>query len=315
MVTVHEGLSAGRSPSARAGERDHRRPGGADGRPRRAWSSARSATTCRVALVVSLASFALATRRGRRPGGPPHRDGQPLRRALRHGDRRRAAARAQHLRRPRPRAVGAGHRPGPLRLPRREGAPALVAGAGAAAAVVQGRRRTPGRRARGGRVGSAARPGRDRRALAGRPGPADRVVRPRGVGCCGGCAAAPRPALGDPADRAAGLPVVWAVLVAPDEIGALSPAAFARIPLEGLVLVGLVLLLPTRPAAWLATGAGLALGAAHRAQAPRPRRLGRLRPALRPARRPGLRRRRACRSCATRSARPTPTPSPSSPCC
>ena len=55
--------------------------------------------------------------------------------------------------------------------------------------------------------------------------------------------------------------VVWAVLVAPDEIGALSPAAFARIPLEGVVLVGLVLLLPTRPAAWLASGAGLALGA------------------------------------------------------
>ncbi len=55
--------------------------------------------------------------------------------------------------------------------------------------------------------------------------------------------------------------VVWAVLVAPDEIGALSPAAFARIPLEGVVLVGLVLLLPARPAAWLATGAGLALGA------------------------------------------------------
>jgi hypothetical protein len=54
--------------------------------------------------------------------------------------------------------------------------------------------------------------------------------------------------------------VVWAVLVAPDEVAAVSPAAFARIPLEGLVLVGLVLLLPSRPAVWLATGAGLALG-------------------------------------------------------
>ena len=54
--------------------------------------------------------------------------------------------------------------------------------------------------------------------------------------------------------------VVWAVLVAPDEIGALAPAAFARIPVEGLVLVGLVLLLPVRPAAWVATGAGLLLG-------------------------------------------------------
>jgi hypothetical protein len=54
--------------------------------------------------------------------------------------------------------------------------------------------------------------------------------------------------------------VVWTVLVAPDEVGALSPAAFARIPLEGLVLVGLLLLLPPRPAAWLAGVAGLALG-------------------------------------------------------
>ncbi|HET9997101.1 MAG TPA: CDP-alcohol phosphatidyltransferase family protein [Nocardioides sp.] len=54
--------------------------------------------------------------------------------------------------------------------------------------------------------------------------------------------------------------VVWAVLVAPDEVAAVSPAAFARIPLEGLVLVGLGLLLPSRPAVWLATGAGLALG-------------------------------------------------------
>ena len=54
--------------------------------------------------------------------------------------------------------------------------------------------------------------------------------------------------------------VVWAVLVAPDEVGALSPAAFARIPVEALVLVGLVLVLPARPAAWLATSAGLLLG-------------------------------------------------------
>ena len=54
--------------------------------------------------------------------------------------------------------------------------------------------------------------------------------------------------------------LVWAVLVAPDEIGALSPAAFARIPLEGLVLVALVLLLPARPAAWLAGTAGAFVG-------------------------------------------------------
>lgn len=54
--------------------------------------------------------------------------------------------------------------------------------------------------------------------------------------------------------------VVWAVLVAPDEVGALSPAAFARIPLEGLLLLGLVLLLPARPATWVATAGGLVIG-------------------------------------------------------
>jgi hypothetical protein len=54
--------------------------------------------------------------------------------------------------------------------------------------------------------------------------------------------------------------VVWAVLVAPDEVGALSVAAFARIPLEGVLLVGLVLLLPSRPAGWVARAAGVALG-------------------------------------------------------
>ncbi len=53
---------------------------------------------------------------------------------------------------------------------------------------------------------------------------------------------------------------VWVVLVAPDEVGDLSPAAFARIPLEGLVLVALVLALPPRPATWLATMAGGLVG-------------------------------------------------------
>ncbi len=54
--------------------------------------------------------------------------------------------------------------------------------------------------------------------------------------------------------------VVWAVLVAPDEIGALSLEAFARIPVEGLVLAALVLALPSRPATWLATLAGVMVG-------------------------------------------------------
>ena len=54
--------------------------------------------------------------------------------------------------------------------------------------------------------------------------------------------------------------LVWAALVAPDNVSTFSPAAFARIPLEGLVLLGLVLLLPGRPSSWFTTAAGLVLG-------------------------------------------------------
>ena len=158
-----------------------------------------------VALVVALASVALAT--DAIDGQVARRTGtvEPLRRPLRHGDRRRAAAGAQHVRRPRRRPVGAGHRPGPLRLPGREGAPALVAGAGASAAVVQGRRRPAGRRAAGRRVGPAPRTGRRRCAPRG-PGPAGRVLRPRGLGPLARPAAAPPAALGHPADRPARVP-------------------------------------------------------------------------------------------------------------
>ena len=100
--------------------------------------------------------------------------------------------------------------------------------------------------------------------------------------------------------------VVWAVLVAPDEVGAVSPAAFARIPLEGLVLVGLVLLLPARPRGLAGDGSRPGARRADPPQGPRPRCLGRLRASLRPARRPRLRRRGACPSSATRWAPPTP---------
>ena len=54
--------------------------------------------------------------------------------------------------------------------------------------------------------------------------------------------------------------VVWAALVAPDDIASLSPAAFLRIPLEGLVLVALVLLLPPRVATLVVGVAGVFLG-------------------------------------------------------
>jgi phosphatidylglycerophosphate synthase len=54
--------------------------------------------------------------------------------------------------------------------------------------------------------------------------------------------------------------VVWVALVAPDQLSSVSPAAFARIPLEGLVLTGLVLLLPGRIGTWVTAGVGLLLG-------------------------------------------------------
>jgi phosphatidylglycerophosphate synthase len=54
--------------------------------------------------------------------------------------------------------------------------------------------------------------------------------------------------------------VVWAVLVAPARLDQFTPAAFARIPLEGLGLVAIGLLLPPRPRRIVATAVGLALG-------------------------------------------------------
>jgi phosphatidylglycerophosphate synthase len=54
--------------------------------------------------------------------------------------------------------------------------------------------------------------------------------------------------------------VVWVVLVAPDRLDRLTPAAFVRIPVEGLALVALGLLLPRRPRRVLAVLAGVAFG-------------------------------------------------------
>jgi phosphatidylglycerophosphate synthase len=53
--------------------------------------------------------------------------------------------------------------------------------------------------------------------------------------------------------------LVWAALVAPDQPRYLTPGGFARIPLEGLVLVGLALILPATPRRVLAWIAGLVL--------------------------------------------------------
>jgi phosphatidylglycerophosphate synthase len=54
--------------------------------------------------------------------------------------------------------------------------------------------------------------------------------------------------------------LVWAALLVPDHTGDLSPAAFLRIPLEGLLFVVLVLVLPPRLARILALIGGLLLG-------------------------------------------------------
>jgi phosphatidylglycerophosphate synthase len=52
--------------------------------------------------------------------------------------------------------------------------------------------------------------------------------------------------------------ILWAALVAPARFDQLTPAAFARIPVEGLALVALGLLLPPRPRRVVAATAGIA---------------------------------------------------------
>jgi hypothetical protein len=54
--------------------------------------------------------------------------------------------------------------------------------------------------------------------------------------------------------------VVWLALVAPDDLGDLTPLRFARIPVEGLVLVGLALVLRPRGRLVAAVLLGLVLG-------------------------------------------------------
>jgi phosphatidylglycerophosphate synthase len=54
--------------------------------------------------------------------------------------------------------------------------------------------------------------------------------------------------------------LVWVVLVAPDRLFQLTPAAFARIPVEGLGLVAVALVLPTWPRRIVAAVAGILFG-------------------------------------------------------
>ena len=54
--------------------------------------------------------------------------------------------------------------------------------------------------------------------------------------------------------------IVWGALVAPDRLELLTPAAFLRIPVEGLVLVAIALVLPARPRRIVAIVAGVLFG-------------------------------------------------------
>jgi phosphatidylglycerophosphate synthase len=54
--------------------------------------------------------------------------------------------------------------------------------------------------------------------------------------------------------------LVWGVLVAPDRIFLLTPAAFVRIPVEALVLVAVAVVLPARPRRIVAAVAGILFG-------------------------------------------------------
>src|SRR5262249_18702573 len=55
--------------------------------------------------------------------------------------------------------------------------------------------------------------------------------------------------------------LVWAALLVPDRVEDLAPSGFFRIPIEGLVFVALVLVLPSRAARILAIFGGVGLGA------------------------------------------------------
>jgi phosphatidylglycerophosphate synthase len=54
--------------------------------------------------------------------------------------------------------------------------------------------------------------------------------------------------------------LLWGILVAPDRLFQLTPAAFARIPIEGLALVGVALVLPARSRKIVAAVAGILFG-------------------------------------------------------
>ncbi|WP_426241597.1 CDP-alcohol phosphatidyltransferase family protein [Nocardioides sp. LHG3406-4] len=54
--------------------------------------------------------------------------------------------------------------------------------------------------------------------------------------------------------------LVWLALVLPDRVQDMTPGVLVRLPLEGIVLVGVTLLLPAGPRRWVASVFGLLLG-------------------------------------------------------
>ena len=52
--------------------------------------------------------------------------------------------------------------------------------------------------------------------------------------------------------------LVWFALVAPNQISQLTPGAFVRIPVEGLIVLAVVLVLPARPSRVVAALVGVA---------------------------------------------------------
>jgi hypothetical protein len=54
--------------------------------------------------------------------------------------------------------------------------------------------------------------------------------------------------------------LIWFALVAPDQLGRFTPAAFLRIPVEGIILVAVLVVLPPRPRRVAAAVTGLLLG-------------------------------------------------------
>ncbi len=54
--------------------------------------------------------------------------------------------------------------------------------------------------------------------------------------------------------------LVWAALVAPDQPGHFTPGAFVRLPLEGVMVIGLALILPAPARRLLAWVVGPAIG-------------------------------------------------------